>query len=187
MATAAYPGTFNPPTIAHLAIATAAWQHGGFDRIDLILSEVPLGKEDLVVPPVADRLTLLQEVADRHPWLRARSTEAQLLADVAAGYDAIILGADKWAQISDPAWYGGSEDARHEVLARLPTVLVVPRPPFPLPPQHRVLMVDDAHATVSSTAVRAGRRDWMLPEAVAFDLRTGAWSDPEHYRSRPGT
>ena len=34
---------------------------------------------------------------------------------------------------------------------------------------------------VSSTAVRAGRREWMAPEAAAFDEATGAWSDPARY------
>ena len=34
---------------------------------------------------------------------------------------------------------------------------------------------------MSSTAVLEGRRDWMAPEAIAFDDETGAWSDPERY------
>ncbi len=178
MATAAYPGTFNPPTVAHLAIATAAWRQAGLERVDLVVSELPLGKEHLSRPSVADRLAVLAEVAHDRPWLGARSTAHQLLVDIAEGYDAVIIGADKWAQIVDPAWYGGSEDERDATLARLPPVLVAPRPPFPLPRQHRALEVDVAHAAVSSTAVRAGRHDWMLPEARAYDARTGAWSHP---------
>ena len=40
------------------------------------------------------------------PWLRVVVTDAQLIADIAAGYDAVVMGADKWAQVRDPAWYG---------------------------------------------------------------------------------
>jgi hypothetical protein len=48
-----------------------------------------------------------------------------------------------------------------------------------------VLVVDldlhPSHRSVSATSVRAGRREWMVPEAAAFDERTGAWSDPGRY------
>jgi hypothetical protein len=179
VAVAAYPGTFNPPTVAHLAIATAAWEQAGLERVDLIISAVALGKEDLARPTVAERLAVLAAVGAGRPWLAARATEAQLLVDVAAGYDALILGADKWAQIADPAWYGGSPTARDEALARLPPVLVAPRPPFPLPSSARVLDLDETHHAVSSTAVRAGRRDWMLPEAADFARRSGLWGPRE--------
>lgn len=187
MAIAVYPGTFNPPTVAHLAIAAAARRQGGLERVDFVVSQVPLGKEDLTCPTIADRLEVLARIVASRPWLAVRATSAQLLADVAAGYDAVILGADKWAQIVDPAWYGGSEEARDAALARLPRVLVAPRPPFPLPRLHTVLDIEVAHGAVSSTAVRSGRRDWMLPEAAEFDERTGAWSDPDRYRAERET
>lgn len=175
MAVAAYPGTFNPPTVAHLAIATAAWRQARLDRVDLLVSTVALGKETLVRPTLEERLEVLRAVAARHPFLGVRTTDAQLLADVAAGYDFLILGADKWAQVIDPAWYGGSETARDAALARLPPVLVAPRPPFPLPPGARVLAVDEEHGRVSSTGARAGRLEWMLPEAVELARRAGGW------------
>jgi len=41
--------------------------------------------------------------------------------------------------------------------------------------------VDPAHLQVSSSGVRGGRHEWMLPEAAAFDARTGAWSQPQRY------
>ena len=44
MRIAAYPGTFDPPTIAHLAVAEAAWRVCGVDRVDLVLSVDPIGK-----------------------------------------------------------------------------------------------------------------------------------------------
>ncbi|HWG73421.1 MAG TPA: hypothetical protein VG184_05135 [Acidimicrobiales bacterium] len=184
MAAAAYPGSFDPPTVAHLAVATAAWRQAGLERVDLVISEAPLGKEGLAVATLADRLAVLSEVAATRRWLGARTTNARLLVDVAAGYDAVIVGADKWAQVIDPAWYGGSAEARDEALARLPLVLVAPRPPFPLPPGRQCLELDDSHGAVSSSAVRGGRREWMLSEAAAFDRLTGAWSGPGRHRPR---
>jgi hypothetical protein len=44
-----------------------------------------------------------------------------------------------------------------------------------------LLIVDDQHADVSSSAARGGRTEWMLPEAADFDARTGAWSDADRY------
>ena len=41
-----YPGSFDPLTVAHLAIAEAAQRAAHLDRIDLTLSRVALGKED---------------------------------------------------------------------------------------------------------------------------------------------
>jgi Cytidylyltransferase-like len=188
---AAYPGSFNPPTVAHLAIAEAVRAQAGVRRVDLVVSNVALGKEDVAMPTLADRLGVLRAVASGRDWLDVRTTPAQLVVDVADGYDALVVGADKWAQIIDPAWYGGDVAARNAALARLPPTFVVPRPPFPLPdagplideaPPAVELRLDAAHHPVSSSAARAGRREWMLPEAAAFDERTGAWSDPERYR-----
>ena len=40
---AAYPGSFDPLTIAHLAIAETAWSTHSLDRVDLVISQVALG------------------------------------------------------------------------------------------------------------------------------------------------
>ncbi len=184
MRVGAYPGTFNPPTVAHLAIAEAAWRQGGLDRIELVLSRSPLGK-DPAVPSFEHRLQVLDAVAASRPWLAVTVTDKRLIADVAAGYDAVIMGTDKWIQVCDPAWYGGSPLARDAAVARLPKVLLVERPGYesirPGPDRALLLIVDRDHAEVSSSQVRAGRRRWMAPEAAAFDAATGAWSDPDWY------
>jgi len=180
---AAYPGSFNPPTVAHLAIAEAARRQSGVDRVDWVVSELALGKENVDVPVLADRLEVLRAVAASRDWLEVAVTAQQLIVDVAEGYDLLILGADKWAQVLDPAWYGGDVAARDAALSRLPPTLVVPRPPFPHPDHGgaAVLSVGDHHNAVSSSAVRSGRHEWMLPEAARFDARSGAWSDPQRY------
>lgn len=177
MITGAYPGTFNPPTIAHLAIAEAARQQGALDRLDLVVSTVPLGKEP-TGPSFETRVAILEAIAATRSWLGVRVTEGQLISEVAAGYDAVVVGVDKWLQIVDPAWYGGSVAARDEAVARLPRVLLVARPPDPLPdlPPGVVLLAIGAEFDgVSSSAARAGRRDWMAAEAAAHHDLTGAW------------
>jgi nicotinic acid mononucleotide adenylyltransferase len=170
VARAAYPGTFDPPTVSHLAIAEAALAQGGVDEVHLVVSRQPLGK-DPVVPPFEHRIAVLEAVATSRPWMRITVTTARLIADVAAGYDALILGADKWRQVVDPAWYGGSAASRDAAVASLPRVLLVPRgdpvDALILPPGAVVLDIGAQHRDVSSTAVRAGRRDWMLPEAAS--------------------
>jgi len=174
----AFPGSFNPLTVGHLAVAEAAREQCRLDRVDVIVSRVALAKEDVERPRLEDRLAVLRAAATSRPWLGVVVTDHQLIADVAAGYDVVIMGADKWAQVVDPAFYRGSEAARDAAVARLPTVAVAARPPFDVPAE--VVILDVSHEA-SSTAVRDGRTDWMAPEAAEFDERTGAWSDPERY------
>lgn len=146
-------------------MAEAARRQGRLDRVELVVSEVGLGKDGPTVADVAERREVLLAVTATRPWLSVRTTTAQLVTEIAAGYDAVILGADKWAQLMDPRWYP-SLDARDAALERLPDVLVAPRPPFPLPSGLTILDLDAAYAEVSSTAVRAGRWEWILPEAA---------------------
>ena len=187
----AYPGTFDPPTVAHLAVAEAAWRQAGLDQVHLVVSLAPLGKSP-AVPTFEDRIAVLEQIAAGREWLEVRVTDRRLIAEVAAGYDAVVMGLDKWLQVLDPSWYGGSEVARDRALAALPPVLLADRhhPGGPPPAGHlppaglTVLDVAEHHRVVSSTSVRAGRHDWMAEEAARFDKATGAWSDPERYLRR---
>jgi hypothetical protein len=174
VAVGCYPGSFNPPTIAHLAVAEAARRQAGLDRVDLVLSVAALGKSPADGPPVEHRRSVLQAVAATRPWLGVVVTEARLIADIAAGYDAVVLGADKWAQVLDPAWYD-SPSARDQALARLPRVLVAPRA-GDRPGGVELLDMPAAIHSVSASAVRSGHPDaatWALPEAIASGLWAG--------------
>jgi hypothetical protein len=165
-----YPGSFNPPTLAHLAVAEAAARQGGLARVDLVLSRVALGKEALVEPTVDQRRAVLEAVAASRPWLGVAVTDARLIAEVAAGYDAVVMGADKWAQVLDPAWYEGSAAARDAAVAALPRVLVAPRGGM-VPDGVELLAVPDDLRHVSASAVRAAGAAadrWLVPEARAF-------------------
>lgn len=179
-----YPGSFNPPTVAHLAVAAAARSQCALARVDLVVSRVALGKPDVTVPSFPDRVAVLSAVVARSDWLGLVVSDAQLLVDLSDGYDVLVLGADKWSQVIDPAFYGGSGARRDEAVASLPQLAVAPRGgvvPERLPPSAVVLEVAAA-ADASSTAVRSERRvEWMVPEALAFDRLSGAWTDPVRY------
>jgi hypothetical protein len=170
----AYPGSFNPPTLAHLAIVDAAREAHRLDHVDLIVSRVALGKPDPPGPPLEERIDLLEAMSRRVGGMGVVLTDAQLIAELADGYDVVVVGADKWHQINDPAFYGDSIEARDAAVASLPTIAVVPRPPWPVPPALE-LPIQPSWFTASSTAARAGAIDLMAPEAAALTRTRGAW------------
>ena len=159
----AYPGTFDPPTIAHLAIAEAARTQCSLEHVDLVLNREPLGKTGM--RPLDARIEMLEAVATTRPWLHVIVTEKLHLADIADEYDVLILGADKWAQLLDVAFYE-SVAARDDAVMRLPTLAVAPRQGLVVPEQCVLLEVELSE--VSSTAARAGRIDYVVPEARPF-------------------
>ncbi len=157
-----FPGSFDPLTVAHVAIADAARDQCDLDSLDLVVSHVALAKEDRDQAPVAERLAAIDAATGDRPWLRARATQHQLLADIAEGHDLLVVGADKWLQLQDVRFYGGSHAAMRAALDRLPPVAVAPRAGVTLPDLEglTVLELDPSHRQVSSTAVRSGRHEW---------------------------
>jgi nicotinic acid mononucleotide adenylyltransferase/predicted RNA-binding protein with PIN domain len=184
-----YPGSFDPLTIAHLAIAEAAVRAAGLDRIDLALSSAALGKEGGAHSSVEARAEAIRRAGANRPWLGVVVTDAQLVAHIASGYDVVVMGADKWAQVRDPAWYDGDPVARDAALASLPRVLVVPRPGFDIV-GGEPLDVDDELAHVSSTRARAGEHHLVAPDArrrLLVDGNNVIGSRPDGWRrDRPG-
>ena len=140
-----------------MAIAEAARAATGLEGVDLVLSRVAIGKEGGHHSSLDDRVAAVAALG--LPWLAAITTDARLVADIAEGYGAVVVGADKWHQLHDVAHYR-SRAAMDEALDRLPPLLVAPRAGVALPEGVPVLEVDPAHHEVSSTAVRAGRDDW---------------------------
>jgi nicotinic acid mononucleotide adenylyltransferase/predicted RNA-binding protein with PIN domain len=184
-----YPGSFDPFTIAHLAIAEAAVHQGALDRIDLVLSRVALANDEDAQHPVDARVAAIERAAAARPWLHARASDEQLIADLARGYDVVVMGADKWAQVRDPSWYGGSAAARDAAVAALPHVLVVPRAGFDLG-DAEMLDIDDELAAVSSTRARGGEHHLIVAEArrrVIVDGNNVIGSRPDGWwRDREG-
>lgn len=165
----AFPGTFDPPTVAHLAVAEAVRERHGLERVDLIVSRVPLGKGVPSSPTLDERVEVLHAVAARLGWLGVVVSDGRLIAELARGYDVVVMGADKWRQVHDVAFYDGSVAARDAAVAALPTVAVVPRAGESAPSE-LVVEIDPAHLEVSSTRARAGRVDLMVPEAASSGL-----------------
>ncbi len=178
--TGVYPGSFNPPTVAHLAIAEAAREQRDLDHVLLVLSQRALAKEHVEHPRFAHRLAVVTESVAHLDWLDVIATDHQLLVDIAEGHHVLILGADKWEQINDPVWYSNSASERDEAIARLPELAIAPRPPIAVPEQH-LLVVHEAFHDVSSTRARDGATDLMTEAARAFALDTGAWVDIPRY------
>jgi hypothetical protein len=175
-----YPGSFNPPTIAHVAIASAAREQRSLDRVVFALSRSPINKEHVDRPLFEHRVEVLRAECARHRCFDVEITDARLLVDIAQGYDVLVMGADKWAQVIDASYYDDDPTARDAAVAALPALAIAPRPPFPVPPEHS-LIVDATFVAVSSSDARTGSLTWMAPAARAFDQRTGAWSDPARY------
>ena len=176
------PGTFNPPTHAHIAMARAAVAQCGLDRLDWAVSRVSLGKESLSAPTFKERISVLQTIADGVEWLSIVVTKAQLIADIAIGYDVLVVGADKWEQIVDPSWYP-SVEAHGVAAAKLPRrILVAPRQGSAGEPrstrrslgQHEFsvdeLVIDHDYTQMSSTLARTTMPELMVEEAAASGL-----------------
>lgn len=161
---AVFPGSFDPLTIAHLGIVDAVHDQFDVDAVHLALSHEALAKEGLASSPVSDRAAAAHSLRGRRPWLAVVTTEAQLLVDIAEGYDLLVIGADKWHQLHDPRFYGDSDSRRDDAVARLPDLVVVPRSDIELPSDlaPRLLDVPEAIRHVSSSGVREGRDEWRV-------------------------
>ena len=158
-----YPGSFNPPTIAHLAIANAGRKHYGLDRVELAISRVALDKETVTMPTFEDRVDVVRRSCDDLEWLDVVVTNDQLLADIADGYDVVIMGADKWEQVNDERYYADAA-ARDAAVAALPETVVATRDGAAAPAD-LALATPPELRSVSSTAARGGDRDQMAPVA----------------------
>lgn len=164
-----YPGSFNPPTMAHLEIAAAAADTHDLDELVFTVSRLALAKEHVAQPSALARAEVLRASVAHLRWARVEVTDAQLIADIAEGFDVVVMGADKWHQVNDLAFYGGSVERRDAALARLPRLAVAARPPATVPPEH-LLDVPDRLADVSSTRARQGDHLLMTEAARASGL-----------------
>lgn len=125
------------------------------------MSRRTLGKDHLDPYSAERRLGTLKRLLHDEPALNVVLLDAELVVEVAAGYDAVIMGADKWTQVNDPAWYGGDPVSRDRAVAALPRVAVAPRGGVHVPDELR-LRIPAELAEVSSTGVRAGRTEWAV-------------------------
>lgn len=158
---AVFPGSFDPFSVAHVAIVDAAHRDLGVDQVVCSLTVDPLGKDAAGQTPVAERVDAIARFHGARPWLEVAVTHARLLADIAEGFEWLILGDDKWSQLHDPQFYEGS-DAMAAALIRLPSIAYVPRTgtASEAPDDVTVVHIDPAMRAVSASAIRAGRDEW---------------------------
>tara|TARA_B100000686_G_C16787224_1_gene976061 strand:- start:371 stop:898 length:528 start_codon:yes stop_codon:yes gene_type:complete len=174
MRRAVYPGSFNPPTIGHVAIVEAAIQQHQLASIDLTISEVALAKPLIERPSLEERIRVLEASFSKIPQVNIVQTGLQLIADIAEGYDLVVMGADKWAQIHDENFYD-DVDHMHECISRLPQVAVAPRGEIFVPAEI-LLEVPEKIAAISSSLAREINFEWMTEAAQNFSNETGSWS-----------
>jgi cytidyltransferase-like protein len=170
-----YPGSFNPPTIGHVEIMRAAIEHFSLGSLDLVVSARALGKENVETPSMEDRVEVLRSSVAHLEVVEVVITDLQLIADIAEGYDVVVMGADKWSQVNDPGFYESAEHLLRS-LRRLPRLAIAARGDVEVP-EHARLPISEEIDHVSSTGARAGSLEWMTPEAREFATRTGAWQD----------
>lgn len=128
------PGSFNPPTLAHTALAAAGLAGGSLDVALYALSTSIVGKEIVTGAALEDRLLLLEVACERDPRLGVLLLNGGLYVEHAElvhahfpGSEVVFLvGFDKIVQIFDPRYYA-DRDAALERLFALATFLVAPR------------------------------------------------------------
>jgi nicotinamide-nucleotide adenylyltransferase len=128
-------GSFNPPTLAHAALATGALQAGQLDAVIWTISRVTVDKETVTRAPLEDRLIALTAL------METRSHDAVALVNRGLYVDQIdairaalshiaqitfIIGFDKIVQIVDPHYYANRDAALDELFSRA-DILVAPR------------------------------------------------------------
>jgi len=157
-------GTFDPIHRAHLAIAEAAREQAGLNRVLFVVSAVPPHKRGEVHAPAMDRLELARaavaditgfEVSDLELRRPGPSFTVDTLRELKAIHpDAdlfLIMGYD--AALDLPRW---REPRQILDMARL---LILPRPNETYPPLHpdvaeRATILDFNPMALSSTAIR---------------------------------
>jgi nicotinic acid mononucleotide adenylyltransferase len=192
-------GTFNPFTRAHAALAVAG-HRAGCEQVVLAMAPVSLDKERLERAHPVDRLDWAARWARRRSWALAAAASQPLLVDMAetlgrmTGAEvALLLGADKAAQLVEARYYDDPPAAIAR-LRRAAVLLVAERdghalPDLPLPTARlpTAAWVPGRSATEArSAAARGLPLDQLVPAAVARAVeRTGAYdTDPTSYLAR---
>ena len=178
-----FPGTFNPPTRAHIALADAALAH-----CDEVLFVLPrsLPHKDFSGVGFHDRLRLLRKAVFGRPRFAVASSNGGLFLDIARecrdayGRDtdiAFLCGRDAAERIVE--WPYERPEMLDEMFDEF-SLLVARRQGEYVAPPHlesriRCIETDLAFDAVSATEVRdriASGADWreLVPEAIAPDV-----------------
>lgn len=121
------PGSFDPPTVGHVALAEAAARE--VDLVVLVYATAPMAKPPGASPTLLDepaRIEALSRLVQARPGLGAAVASHGLLVDqVEAVGDALpgsrivlAVGSDKLLQVLDPAWYEDRDAALRRLFDR---------------------------------------------------------------------
>jgi len=179
-----FPGTFNPVTVAHLALAQSALQH--VDEVVFVLPRV-LPHKAYSGASFAERILMLETVAAGEPRWSIAATDGGLFAEIADECGAVygvdtrlsfLCGRDAAERIA--SWDYGRPGLFAEMLNRF-GLLVAPRQgQWPAAgathPGVRELAIDPAHDAVSASEVRrriAAGEPWehLVPPPVCERVR----------------
>ncbi len=120
------PGSFNPPTLAHLELARAARRRFDLDRVVFSLGSVIVDKERVEGLIREDRLLLLSLLGADRPWSAVAVVNRGLYSEQAPAFHAcfgsgadlwFIVGMDKVLQIFDPRYYQDRDRALDALFA----------------------------------------------------------------------
>jgi nicotinic acid mononucleotide adenylyltransferase len=191
-------GTFNPFTRAHAALAVAG-HRAGCRLVVLAMAPVSLAKEGLERAHPVDRLDWVAAWARRHPWAVPAVASHPLLVDMAEALAratgaevALLLGADKAAQLVEPRWYDDPAAALAR-LDRAARLLIAERAGHPTPdlPLRAASLptagwVPERSATQARAAAARGLPlDGLVPAVVARRVeRTAAYLPGGSYPAR---
>jgi len=206
------PGSFDPLTTAHVALAAAALRHGGLTSLLYLLSVLTVDKVAREHAALPDRaLVLLRHVARRRRqglvvvnrglYVEEAEALAPLLPGAALWF---VVGFDKIVQVFDPRYYA-DRDAALRRLFGLAGFLVAPRAGAgpealralldrpenePFRAGVRLLPLAPAYRDESATDARAllaagkDARPLLAPAAAAFVVATGCYAAEGAYAAR---
>jgi nicotinamide-nucleotide adenylyltransferase len=200
-----FPGSYNPPTIAHLALLKQAWQYArahGHMHVYAAISKHTTDKESVQHPLLLDRIILLDTLLRHHIrhtgiMLFNRGLYVEQAEGVHAAFPQVtklyfLIGFDKIVQIFDPRYYQDRDAALHELFA-LAEFLVAPRGEVGSAeltklldqPENRqfaghihALPLNAAYRDISSTRIRqspAAHEQEVPPEVRRFIHETHAY------------
>jgi nicotinate-nucleotide adenylyltransferase len=187
-----FGGTFDPVHRGHIAVATAAAEQFGLDRVLLIPSGSPPHKQTPVGAPYQDRYRMVELACRGEERLEPSRQEApegdrerhysietieRVRAGMAPGETLFfVLGADAFAEIT--LW------RRWREVIGLVEFIVVSRPGVAAgaaPSEARVHWLSDVHVPVSSSEIRERLRngdpveDWLPPAVLAYIRERGLY------------
>lgn len=171
-----FGGAFDPPHVGHLALARAAIEHFGLERLLVLVVEDPGHKRSAT--PAATRLELARlafaDVPEAEVELDRHARTVDSLEELEPADAVFLIGADELADL--PSW------KRPERVLELVRIGVAMRPGVPehklrdararLPAPGRIEYFDMEPASVSSTEIRdrvarGDRVDGLVSPAVA--------------------